>query len=401
MDITERFLRYVALDTCSDENSKTCPSTAHQFDLARLLEKELREMGASNVRVDEHCYVYAEIPANREGLPVIGLIAHMDVVSVVPSAGIRPRMIDYRGGDIVLNEALGIVMREKDNPRLKNVIGHRLIVTDGTTLLGADDKAGVAEIMTLAEFLLTHPEFPHGAVRIGFTPDEEIGRGAALFDVKGFGADFAYTVDGDDPSHLEYENFNAAAATVTVHGHSVHPGSAKGRMVNALKVAMRFHGLLPEHETPEATEGYEGFYHLHGLSGDEETAVLRYIIRDHDPDKFEQKKARMREIAAFLNRCLGEGTVELSLRDQYRNMKEIMQAHPQVLEKAAAAIRAAGLDPVSVPVRGGTDGATLSYMGLPCPNLGTGGGNYHGTHEYVSVDDMIKVTEILKELVKA
>ena len=401
MDLVERFLGYVALDTCSDENSETCPSTEHQFELAKLLSKQLREMGALNVLVDGHCYVYAEIPANTEGQPVIGLISHMDVVDSVPSAGIRPRVFTYQGGDILLNAEKGIVMREKDNPRLLSQIGHRLIVTDGTTLLGADDKAGVAEIMALAEYLLTHPEFPHGTVKIGFTPDEEIGRGADLFDVQGFGADFAYTVDGNVPSGIEAENFNAAAAVVTVHGYNVHPGSAKGKMRNALKIAMKFDSLLPPHEVPEATEGREGFFHLNGLNGAEETAVLRYIIRDHDEEKFEQKKETLKRIAAFINETAGRGTVEVSIRDQYRNMRQVMESHPEAVGRAEAAIRAVGLTPEHIPVRGGTDGARLCYMGLPCPNLGTGGNNYHGCHEYVSVDEMYQVVDILKEIVRA
>ena len=401
MDLIERFLSYVAIDTCSREDSETCPSTAHQFDLGKKLAQELAEMGAKDARVDEHCYVYAEIPANTEGQPVIGLIAHMDVVDSVPSAGIRPRSIRYEGGDIVLNEDRKIVMRAADNPRLALRIGHELIVTDGTTLLGADDKAGVAEIMALAEFLLTHPDFPHGTVKIGFTPDEEIGRGADRFDVQGFGADFAYTMDGDFAGGIEYENFNAAAAAVVIHGHNVHPGSAKGRMVNAVKLAMQFNSLLPAHAVPEATEGYEGFFHLNSFTGEEEQAELRYIIRDHDAEKFEIKKQQMKKAAEAMNLLYGEGTAELSLRDQYRNMKEIIDQHPEVIARAQDAVRKAGLTPVSVPVRGGTDGARLCYMGLPCPNLGTGGANYHGTHEYADADEMRMCVEILKEIVRA
>ncbi len=401
MDLIERFLSYVAIDTCSREDSETCPSTAHQFDLGKKLAQELAEMGAKDARVDEHCYVYAEIPANTEGQPVIGLIAHMDVVDCVPSANIRPRRIRYEGGDIVLNEEKKLVMRAADNPRLAGQIGHELIVTDGTTLLGADDKAGVAEIMAVAEFLLTHPDFPHGTVKIGFTPDEEIGRGADLFDVQGFGADFAYTMDGDFAGGIEYENFNAAAAVVTIHGHSVHPGSAKGRMVNAIRLGMQFSSLLPAHAVPEATEGYEGFFHLNSFTGEEEKAELRYIIRDHDAEKFEIKKQQMKNAAAAMNLLWGEGTAELTIREQYRNMKEIIDRHPEVIARAQDAVRKAGLTPVSVPVRGGTDGARLCYMGLPCPNLGTGGANYHGTHEYADADEMRMCVEILKEIVRA
>ncbi|MBQ8080326.1 MAG: peptidase T [Clostridia bacterium] len=401
MDIVDRFLAYVALDTSSDENSPSCPSTAHQFDLAALLRDQLAQMGAKNVRMDEHAYVYAEIPANRENQPVIGLIAHMDVVDCVPSSGIQPRRLRYEGGDITLNEALGIVMREKDYPALRALTGQELIVTDGTTLLGADDKAGVTEIMELAQFLLTHPDFPHGTVKIGFTPDEEIGRGADLFDVAGFGADFAYTVDGDIPGGIEYENFNAAAADVEIKGHNIHPGSAKNKMRNAIKLGIQFQQLLPALECPENTEGYEGFYHLQSFQGNEESASLKYILRDHDKEKLALKKARMLAAADYLNVLYGEDTVTVSLRDQYENMRSVIERNMHVVTRAQEAARRAGLTPVSVPVRGGTDGARLSFMGLPCPNLGTGGGNYHGTFEYVSVDGMKQVVEVLKEIVRA
>ena len=359
MDLIERFLNYVSIDTCSDETSDTCPSTAHQFDLARVLVDELKAMGAKDARVDEHGYVYAEVPATAEGQPVIGLIAHMDTVNCVKSAGIRPRRFVYGGGDIVLNADKGIVMRESEFDALAGLRGHELIVTDGTTLLGADDKAGVAEIMQLAEYLLAHPEFPHGTVKIGFTPDEEIGRGADLFDVKGFAADFAYTLDGDKAGGIEYENFNAAAAKITVHGRSIHPGTAKNKMLHACKVAMEFHAMLPVREAPENTEGYEGFFHLTQMSGNEELATMQYILRDHDRAKLAAKKERIEKIAAYLNDKYGAGTV------------------------------------------GGTDGARLCYMGLPCPNLGTGGGNFHGNLEYASATEMRQMVEVLKALVKA
>ena len=401
MDLIERFLSYVAIDTSSDENSDTCPSTARQLNLARLLADELNAMGAKDARVDEHGYVYAEIPGNTAGQPVIGLIAHMDVVDCVRSSDIRPRRLQYEGGDIVLNEEKGIVMREKDFEALAQLRGHELIVTDGTTLLGADDKAGVAEIMQLAEYLLTHPEFPHGTVKIGFTPDEEIGRGADLFDVAGFGADFAYTMDGDKAGGIEYENFNAAAAKITVHGRNIHPGSAKNKMLHACKVAMEFHSMLPVREAPENTEGYEGFFHLTQMGGSEEEATLSYIIRDHDREKFAVKKERIAKIAAYLNDKYGEGTVVAEVRDQYENMKEIIDRHPEVIERARTAVRSVGLTPFSKPVRGGTDGARLCYMGLPCPNLGTGGGNFHGCMEYASATEMRQVVEILKALVRA
>ncbi len=401
MDLIERFLNYVAIDTCSDETSETCPSTAHQFDLANLLVKELQAMGAKDARVDEHGYVYAEVPATAEGQPAIGLIAHMDTVNCVKSAGIHPRRFVYEGGDIVLNADKGIVMREKDFEALTRLRGHEMIVTDGTTLLGADDKAGVAEIMQLAEYLLAHPEFPHGAIKIGFTPDEEIGRGADLFDVEGFAADFAYTLDGDAAGGIEYENFNAAGARITVHGRNIHPGSAKNKMLHACKVAMEFHSMLPVREAPENTEGYEGFFHLTQMSGNEEQANLQYIIRDHDREKFAVKKERIAKIAAYLNDKYGAGTVVADVRDQYENMKEIIDRNPDIIERAREAVRSIGLTPFSHPVRGGTDGARLCYMGLPCPNLGTGGGNFHGNFEYASATEMRQMVEVLKALVKA
>ena len=400
-DLIERFLKYVSIDTSSDERSETCPSTERQLDLARLLAQELDAMGAKGARVDEIGYVYAEIPANTAGQPVIGLIAHMDVVNSVKSSDIHPRRLRYEGGDIVLNEAEGIIMRAADFEALGRLAGHELIVTDGTTLLGADDKAGVAEIMQLAEHLIAHPEFPHGTVKIGFTPDEEIGRGADRFDVAGFGADFAYTLDGDAAGGIEYENFNAAAARITVRGRSIHPGSAKNKMLHACKVAMEFHGMLPVRETPENTEGYEGFFHLIQMSGSEEQAELAYIIRDHDRGRFAAKKDRIRKIADYLNDKYGAGTVTVALRDQYENMKEIIDRNPEIIARAERAVRSAGLTPFSKPVRGGTDGARLCYMGLPCPNLGTGGGNFHGKFEYVSATEMRQMLEVLKALVKA
>lgn len=401
MSVQEKFLRYVAIDTTSDENSATCPSTERQFNLARLLCDEMKAMSVQNVRMDEHCYVYGEIPANVDNQPVIGLIAHMDTVDAVPGSNIKARVIHYEGGDIVLNEKKRIVMPEKDFPALKALHGHDLIVTDGTTLLGADDKAGVAEIMEAAEYILTHPDVKHGKIVLGFTPDEEIGRGADLFDVKGFGADFAYTVDGGAVNEMEYENFNAAAASVTVHGFSIHPGSAKNKMVNALKLAIELNAMLPPAQAPEHTEGYEGFYHLCELSGGEQTAVIKYIIRDHDARKFDEKQAYLRRAVDYLNDKYGARTFELDLREQYRNMRGIIEQHPDVIDRAADAIKKVGLTPECTPIRGGTDGARLSYMGLPCPNLGTGGGNCHGVFEYASVNDMNKAVQILIEIVRA
>ena len=399
MDLKTRFLTYVAMDTTSDESSDTCPSSERQWALARHLEQEMHALGLQDVRLDEHAYVYGFIPGNDPALPAIGLIAHMDTVDAVPGSPIHPRTIHYTGGDIVLNAEKGIVMREKDFESLQKDRDKDLIVTDGTTLLGADDKAGVAEIMTFCEYVLAHPECRHGKICVGFTPDEEIGRGADLFDVAGFGADFAYTMDGGPVDEVEYENFNAASAAVTVHGFSIHPGSAKNKMRNAARMAMEFHGMLPVHEIPECTEGYEGFYHLARMEGEEQQARLVYIIRDHDRDKFEQKKARMQKIAAYLNDKYGAGSFELALRDSYYNMKEKVQEKPEVIQRAFDALRACGLTPKAVPIRGGTDGARLSFMGLVCPNLGTGGRNYHGIFEYAVVQEMEAAVDMLKKLI--
>ncbi|MBQ9265198.1 MAG: peptidase T [Clostridia bacterium] len=399
MTVQERFLTYISMDTTSDETSDTCPSTQRQWALARHLEQEMKKLGLQNVRLDAHAYVYGFIPGNDPDAPAIGLIAHMDTVDAVPGSPIHPRVIHYEGGDIVLNAEKGIVMREKDFESLRKDRGSDLIVTDGTTLLGADDKAGVAEIMTFCEFVMAHPEMKHGKICIGFTPDEEIGRGADLFDVAGFGADFAYTVDGGAVDEIEYENFNAASAKVVVHGFSIHPGSAKNKMRNAARMAIEFHAMLPANEIPECTEGYEGFYHLNHMEGEEQQAQLHYIIRDHDKQKFEQQKERMQKIAAYLNDKYGEGSFELILRDSYYNMKEKVQEKPQVIERAQHAIRDCGMEPKAVPIRGGTDGARLSFMGLVCPNLGTGGRNYHGVYEYAVVREMEAMVEILKKLI--
>ena len=401
MKVQERFLRYIALDTTSDENSPSCPSTQRQWQLARALEAEMKELGLENVRVDEHAYVYGFIPATDVSLPAIGLIAHMDTADAVPGSPIHPRLVRYEGGDIVLNQEKQIIMREKDFECLQNDRGHDLIVTDGTTLLGADDKAGVAEIMTFCEYVMQHPHTRHGKICIGFTPDEEIGRGADLFDVAGFGADFAYTVDGGAADEIEYENFNAASARVLVHGFSIHPGSAKNKMRNAARMAMEFNGMLPAHEIPECTEGYEGFFHLCHMEGEEQEAQLQYIIRDHDTEKFQRRKERMRQIADYLNGKYGEGSFELILKDSYFNMKEKVQEHPEVISRAFDAIRSCGMEPRAVPIRGGTDGARLSYMGLVCPNLGTGGRNCHGIFEYAVVQEMEAMVEVMKKLVLA
>ncbi len=402
--VTDRFLRYVQIDTQSDEEGTGTPTTEKQHELARLLVEELTKMGAEEITYDkEHCYVYASIPATEgmEKKPVMGFISHMDTSPAVSGANVRPRIITaYDGKDIVLNSGLGIVMKTADFPELKEYQGKSLIVTDGTTLLGADDKAGVAEIMTMAEYLLSHRDVPHGKLRIGFTPDEEVGAGADHFDVELFSADCAYTVDGGKLGELEYENFNAAGARVTFHGRSVHPGDAKNKMKNALLTAMEFQGMLPVSENPMYTEKYEGFYHLDALNGDIERAVADYIIRDHSREKFEQKKALFEKAGAFLNEKYGEGTVEIELKDSYYNMKEIIEDHMELIDHAMEAMREAGVEPVVVPIRGGTDGARLSYMGLPCPNLCTGGHNFHGRFEYICIESMEAVVKILLNLAR-
>ena len=399
MIIYERFLKYVSYPTTSDENNENCPSTEGQRVLAEVLCKELLDMGITDARVDEHGYVYASIPANCEGMPAIGFIAHMDTASDAPGENIKAKMINYEGGDIVLNEEQGIVLTLEDYPYVADLKGQRLVVTDGTTLLGADDKAGVTTIMAAAEKLVS-ADFPHGKICIGFTPDEEIGRGADLCDVEGFGAEFAYTLDGGGLGEIEYENFNAASATVKVHGRAIHPGSAKGKMINAARVLCEFDSLLTPDAIPEMTEGYEGFHHLISIEGETEEAVSRYIIRDHSKEKFNAIKAEFESVAARLNAKYGEGRVELVLRDSYYNMREVLEDKMYVVERATAAMERLGMQTFSVPIRGGTDGARLSFMGLPCPNLPTGGGNFHSRFEYVSVDAMEKIVDIIIEIVK-
>ena len=399
MTVKERFLKYVSVETTSDENSPACPSSEKEWNLAHMLADEMKAMGISGVRVCEHAYVYGFIPGNDPAAPAIGLIAHMDTTNEVSGANIKAREIHYTGGDVVLNEEKGIVMKESGFESLKGHVGHDLIITDGTTLLGADDKAGVAEIMTFCEYVLAHPEEKHGKICIGFTPDEEIGRGADLFDVENFGADFAYTVDGGAADEIEYENFNAAAARVQIHGFSIHPGTAKNKMRNAARMAFEFHSMLPVLEIPENTEGYEGFYHLCSIQGEEQEAELRYIIRDHDMKKFQLKKERIQKIADYLNEKYGENTFELTVKDSYFNMREKVEERPEVIERAKKALQDCGMTPRCVPIRGGTDGARLSFMGLVCPNLGTGGRNGHGIYEYASVQEMEAMVNVLKALV--
>lgn len=398
-NVVERFLRYVSFDTGSEDDIEAIPSTEKQFKLARELEREMKELGLSDVSVSENCYVYGYIPANAENLPSLGFIAHIDTVSGVPCSDILPRIVErYEGGDIYLNPEMSI--DEATYPFLSKYIGQDLIVTDGRTLLGADDKAGVAEILTMAETLLSRPDIKHGRICIGFTPDEEVGHGADAFDVEGFGADFAYTVDGGELGEIEYENFNACTAKIMVQGNSIHPGSAKDKMVNACHVATEFDALLPAAQRPEHTEGYEGFYHLEGLSGSAAKLAMLYIIRDHDMAKFEEKKATMRRAAEFINLRYGDGTLKLHLTDTYYNMREKIIPHMHIIETAKAAMEACGVTPNVLPIRGGTDGARLSYMGLPCPNLCTGGCNFHGQREFISVQSMEKVCEILLKIVE-
>ena len=398
MNVTQRFLHYVSFDTQSDESSPSCPSTPKQRLLGQALVEEMQAMGIADARMDDNGYVYGSVPGTP-GAPVIGLIAHMDTSPDCSGASVRPRVVEYQGGDLVLNEERQIVLRQADFPQLRRSVGKHLIVTDGTTLLGADDKAGIAEILTAVEELLSSGK-SHAPVRIAFTPDEEIGRGADRFDLAGFGADYAYTADGGTLGEIEYENFNAASAKVVCHGRSIHPGSAKNKLINAQLLAMEFHAMLPVNERPEYTEGYEGFSMLTQMHGDVETAELHYIIRDHDREKFEQKKGRFSEIAAYLNRRWGDGAVELTVKDSYYNMKEKILPCMYVVERAKAAMAKAGMEPVAVPIRGGTDGAMLSFKGLPCPNLCTGGENYHGRFEYIPVEDMEACVRMLRYLLE-
>lgn len=397
----ERLLNYVKVDTPSDPHSETIPSSACQFDLARLLVEELKALGVGNAHVDDKCYVYASIPATAgyEKCKRLGFIAHMDTAPDFNGKGVNPKVTpDYDGNDLVLGTS-GYVLRAKDFPELSNMKGRTLITTDGTSLLGADDKAGIAEIMTMAERILTE-NIPHGKICIGFTPDEEIGAGADHFDVEKFGADIAYTLDGGMEGEIEYENFNAAGADFVIHGNNVHPGSAKNIMVNAQLLAMEINGMLPADETPATTEGYEGFFHLTDMEGSVEKAKLEYIIRDHDREKFEARKALVEKIAADMNEKYGAGTVELTVKDQYYNMKEMIEPHMELIEYAKEAAKAVGMNPKVVAIRGGTDGARLSFMGLPCPNLGTGGFGFHGPYEHITAEGMDLCVEMALKIVE-
>ncbi|MCL9660948.1 peptidase T [Paenibacillus hunanensis] len=400
-ELIERLTSYVQIDTQSSEESDTCPSTPGQWDLLRQLEQELHTLGMQEITLNENGYLMATLPANTDkDVPVIGFMAHVDTATDFTGKGVKPQLVEYTGGDIVLNEAQRIVLSPSDFPELERYHGHTLITTDGTTLLGADNKAGIAEIMTAMNYLLDHPEIKHGKIRVAFTPDEEIGRGPHLFDVAAYGAKYAYTVDGGPLGELEYETFNAAAARIVCKGTNVHPGTAKGKMINASKIAMELHRRLPVDEAPEFTDGYDGFYHLSSFHGDVERAELSYIIRDFDRESFEHRKNTITSIVNEFRQTYGEEQIELELRDQYYNMREKIEPVMHIVDIAGQAMKNLEIEPHITPVRGGTDGAQLSYMGLPTPNIFTGGENFHGKYEYASVDTMVKATKVIIEITR-
>lgn len=401
MNIEERFIRYCRIDTQSDPNNEAAtPSTEKQFELAKVLKAELEDLGLENVQLDEHCYVYGWLPSNLDHkAETVGFIAHMDTAPDYSGTGVNPRVIEkYDGKDIPLSDF--VTMKVEDFPDLVKAEGKRIIVTDGSTLLGGDDKAGIAAIMDTLQYYHEHPEVKHGRIAIGFTPDEEIGNGPKYFDIEKFGADFAYTMDGGDIDELSDETFNAASAKLTFHGFSIHPGSAKNKMINAAALACEYQNLLPEHMTPEHTEGREGFIHLTGIHASSASAVSEYIIRDHDRTKLNEKKKLMEDAVAYMNALHGEGTVEIEVLDAYHNMKEVLDEHPSAVNTARKAMHALGLKAVSDPVRGGTDGAELSLRGLPCPNLGNGDRNCHGRYEYVIVEEMEKSSELIRKIIE-
>ena len=395
-DSLERFLRYVRIDTQSAMDAECYPSTAKQLNLARVLVEELNALGMADVRLDEYGYVTATLPANiQTTAPVVGFLAHMDTSPAASGENVKPRVIEnYNGQDIVLNPEKNIILSPRDFPTLLHQKGNNLVVTDGTTLLGADDKAGIAAILGAMAYLIDHPEIPHGKIRVGFTPDEEVGEGVKYFDVPAFGADFAYTIDGGTVGEFSYETFNAAAAKIKINGRSVHPGSAKGRLKSAIQIAIDFHNLLPVFDRAEHTELREGFIHLTDMAGEAESARINYIIRDHDEAAFERRKQQVRQAADFINQRYGDGTLELDIHDQYYNMRKMIEAKPEIIEIARKAYRAVGYEPVEEAVRGGTDGSRLSFMGLPTPNIFTGGHNGHGRFEYLSVEGLEKATEV-------
>ena len=400
--ITNRFLSYVTIDTESDLNNPAFPSTEKQWNLARILEKELKAIGLEDVELDENCYIMATLPSNLDfEVPTIGFISHIDTSPDFTGANVKPQIIEnYDGNDIVLNKAQNIVLSSSYFDDLKQYKGQTIITTDGTTLLGADDKAGVTEIVSAMEYLVKHPEIKHGKIRICFTPDEEVGKGAHLFEVEKFGADWAYTMDGSQIGELEYENFNAASAKVTVKGKIVHPGYAKGKMINSLLIANEYIAAVPSEEVPEKTEGYEGFFHLHDAKGDVEETVLEYIIRDHDFDIFEKRKYLMQKIAFDINKKLGDDFIQVAIKNQYFNMKEKVTPVMHIVDIVEEVMNEIGITPLIKPIRGGTDGSQLSYKGLPCPNIFAGGHNFHGRFEYVPVESMIKATEVIVGIAK-
>ncbi|OXM15100.1 peptidase T [Paenibacillus herberti] len=396
-ELIRRLTAYASMDTRSDDSSDSCPSTPGQLELARLLAAELKEIGLTEVTLDANGYVMATLPATTaKEVPTIGFLAHMDTASDFTGTNVKPQLIEaYDGGDIVLNRELGVILSPRDFPELAGYVGQTLITTDGTTLLGADDKAGIAEIMTAMAYLASHPEIPHGRIRIGFLPDEEIGRGPHLFDVAAFGAQFAYTMDGGALGELEYESFNAAEAIITVQGKNVHPGYARGKMLNAQTIGMALHGRLPAGEVPEFTEGYEGFFHLISFEGTVDLTRMHYIIRDFDRESFENRKTLVQTIANEFRQTYGEGSIKLELNDQYYNMREKIEPVFGIVELARQALEECGVKPNIKPIRGGTDGSQLSYMGLPTPNIFAGGENFHGRYEYVSADSMVKAAEVI------
>jgi tripeptide aminopeptidase len=401
-DLIERLTRYAKVDTQSNEESETCPSTPGQLTLANMLVDELKSIGMEDVTIDENGYVMATLPANTDkDVPTIGFLAHVDTATDFTGAGVNPQIVeDYDGNDIVLNNELKVILSPNDYPNLKNYIGHTLMTTDGTTLLGADNKAGIAEIMTALVYLMEHPEIKHGKVRVAFTPDEEIGRGPHKFDVDAFQAKFAYTMDGGPLGELQYESFSAAAAKITFKGNNIHPGTAKGKMVNSGKMAMEFNSKLPAEEAPEYTEGYEGFYHLLSINGDVEKTTLSYIIRDFDRENFNHRKAAIEKITEELQAKYGAENIILEMHDQYYNMREKIEPVKEIVDIAHEAMTNLDIKPIIEPIRGGTDGSQLSYMGLPTPNIFTGGENYHGKFEYISVDNMEKATIVMVEILR-
>jgi len=401
-EIFERFLKYIKIDTQSDEASESFPSTAKQLDLAKILRDELLQFGLKDAELDANGYVTATLPANTDKkIPVIGFIAHMDTSPDMSGANINPQILkNYDGKDIVLNKANNLILSTAEFPESLEYKGQTLITTDGTTLLGADDKAGITEIMTMVDYLIKHPEIKHGTIKIGFTPDEEVGRGVDKFDVKKFGAEFAYTLDGGGVGELEYENFNAAHAKINIQGRNIHPGYAKDKMINAMLIAMELNGLLPINERPEFTVDYEGFYHLIKMEGSVENASIQYIIRDHDRKKFEDKKELIKAVVDFINRKYRANTATLELKDQYFNMREMVEPVYHVVATAQKAMEMVGVVPKVVPIRGGTDGARLSYMGLPCPNIFAGGHNFHGKMEYVPLESMKKAVDVILKIIE-